>query len=91
MNLFRYFLNCVIYFIVKNMAFFTMYFANRSPVNVGVIITIWSIEPFFNSVADYFIYGQKMHYYHIIGVMSMVICSVVICMKDFMESESGDF
>ena len=83
MNVLRYLLNGVIYFIVMNLVYLTMYFANRAEINVGVIITIWSINPFFNSIADYYLNGEKMHYYHVIGLASMLLCSVAVCMKDF--------
>ena len=87
MNLLRYILNSVIYFIVMNLCYLTMFFANRADINVGVIITIWSINPFFNSIADYYINGEKMHYYHIIGLLSILLCSVAICMKDIIGED----
>lgn len=88
MNLFRYFLNCLVYFLVITLCQVTMFFANRSSINVGVIITIWSINPFFNSIADYFFYGEKMFYHHYIGLVCILLCSIAICMKDFLSTDT---
>ena len=87
MNLFRYLMNCLVYFSVITLCQVTMFFANRSSINVGVIITIWSINPFFNSIADYYFYNEKMVYYHFIGLVSILLCSIAICMKDFTSTE----
>ena len=89
MNVFRYFLNAIIYFIVMNLVYLTMYFANLAEINVGVIITIWSINPFFNSIADYYLNDEKMHYYHVIGLVSMLMCSIAVCMKDFIGASDA--
>ena len=62
-----------------------MYFANRADINVGVILTIWSLNPFYNSIADYYINGVKMHYYDFIGLGSILLCSIVISMKDMLN------
>lgn len=72
-----------------NLVFLTMYFANRSTINVGVIITIWSINPFMTAVADYYINNEKLYYHHMIGLVCMVLCSVAICLKDFVEPDTG--
>ena len=61
---------------------FGVYFANNANINVGVIITIWSLNPFYNSIADYYIYGEKMYYHHFIGLVSILLCSVAISFKD---------
>lgn len=80
-NLFGFLLNCLLYFYVINMCVFTMYFANKAGVNVGVITTITSINPFFTAVADYFVYKVHLKYYHIFGMISIVLGSIFICLK----------
>ena len=81
-NLIKYIIYCCIYFIVQNLCYFTMYFANRADINIGVIITIWSLEPIFNQIADYYINSEKIHYYHIIGLISILLCSAAVCFKE---------
>ena len=63
------------------MAFLTMYFANSAGVNVGVITTIWSLNPLFMAIADYIFNNQKLHYYHIIGLISITLCCIVISLS----------
>lgn len=60
------------------MAFLTMYFAGRADLNTGVIITIWSINPLFIAVCDYLLFNQELRYYHEIGLVSIVICIVLL-------------
>ena len=64
------------------MAFLTMYFAGLSNVNTGVIITIWSVNPLFMAICDYFIFDVKLKYYHLIGTVCIVICIVVLSLTD---------
>ena len=63
------------------MCIFTMYFANKAGVNVGVITTITSISPFFTAFADYLLYKVRMQYFHFLGMVIIVLGSIFICMK----------
>ena len=56
-NLLGFIVYCLNYFMIQNLAFLTMYFAAKAKINVGVITTIWSINPLFMAFADYMIYG----------------------------------
>ena len=38
----------------------TIYFATAADINVGVITTIWSVDPVFLAIVDYFMFGQKL-------------------------------
>jgi drug/metabolite transporter (DMT)-like permease len=67
------------------MAFYTMIFAGKAHINVGIIVTIWSVNPMFVAVADYFVNGQKLQYFHILGMSSMVVCSVLISLNSIVN------
>lgn len=84
-NCLGFFLNCLCNFFVMNMCILTMYFANKAGVNVGVITTITSINPFFTAVVDYFIYKIILRYHHILGMISIVLGSVFICLNGTFE------
>ena len=55
-----------------------MWFAARAGVNVGVITCIWSISPLFIAVLDFLIYGQTLSYYHLIGLIALVLSAASI-------------
>ena len=70
--------------VMLNLVYVTMFFANRAEINVGVIITIWSLEPILNQIAAYFLFDEKIHYYHVIGLVSILLCSICISLKDML-------
>jgi len=41
-------------------------------VNVGVITTIWSVQPLIAAVLDYFIYNEKLMMFHLVGMVMIV-------------------
>jgi len=41
-------------------------------VNVGIITTIWSIQPLAAATLDYFIYGEKLKKHHIFGMVFVI-------------------
>lgn len=55
-----------------------MIFAARAKINAGVIITIWSVNPLFMAVCDKLIFGQKLRYFHSLGMFAIVVCTIVI-------------
>ena len=57
-NVLGYICYCALYFLVQNMAFLSMYFSARAGLNPGVIITIWSVNPLYMAVMDYFLFKQ---------------------------------
>jgi multidrug transporter EmrE-like cation transporter len=77
-NLFGFVMNCVVYVIVNNVCFVTMYFTNEAGINVGVITTIWCVFPLYTALADYWMFKTKLEYYHWIGLTSIIICSLFI-------------
>lgn len=82
-NVLGYFAFCLVYFLIQNMAFVTMWFANLAHVNVGVITVIWSVLPLFLAIADYCIFDQKLKYYHFIGMFLIIVCTVLISLQRF--------
>jgi len=55
-----------------------MFFATKAGINVGVITVIWSVNPLLMALADRIIYKTKLKYYHYIGLISILICTVII-------------
>lgn len=51
-----------------------MYYSHMANVNVGIITTLWSIQPLAAALLDYFINNEKLTVYHLIGII-MVIAS----------------
>lgn len=35
------------------------------------------------AVADYFVNGQKLQYFHVLGMFSMILCSILISLNSF--------
>lgn len=68
---------------IQNMVYMTIFLAGAAGINVGVITVIWSIDPVYTSIADYFLFGQKLHYNHFVGIASILCCSVVISLSDY--------
>lgn len=79
---------CSLLLICEILSYSTIFFADRAVVNVGVITTIWSIDPMCMALSDYVLFGQKLKYYHIIGVLAIVACSAVISMSDYVFEDS---
>lgn len=55
-HLLLFIIMCFIFFGIMSSIFMTMYFSHLSGVNVGVITTIWSVQPLIAAVVDYLIY-----------------------------------
>lgn len=66
-----------------------MYFAAEANVNVGVITTIWSVNPLFMAIVDYIVFKQQLKYYHVLGTISIVLCTIVISLSGVVEGK-GD-
>ena len=47
-------------------------------VNVGVITTIWSVQPLIAAVLDYFIYSEKLMRFHLVGMVMIVAGAIAI-------------
>lgn len=73
-------LYCFLFFLIQNLAVVTLYFAERAQINSGTISTIWNACPLFTAIMDLIMFNQKMKYYHIIGMVALVLCSVLLSM-----------
>jgi drug/metabolite transporter (DMT)-like permease len=75
-------LYCFLFFLIQNLAIVTLYFAERAEINSGTITTIWNAGPLFTSIMDLIMFNQAMKYYHIIGMVALVLCSVLLSLQD---------
>ena len=57
-----------------------MYFATEAGMNVGVVTVIWSVNPLLMAFADRVIYKTYLKYYHYIGLLSIMVCTVIIAL-----------
>ena len=55
-NLVLWLLQCCLFFLIMSSIFMTMYFSHMSGINVGVITTIWNVQPLIAAIVDYIIY-----------------------------------
>jgi uncharacterized membrane protein len=63
------------------MAYLTMHFSALADVNVGLITTIWSINPVFMALMDRICFGTKLECYHLVGTLFIVVCTVVLSVQ----------
>jgi len=67
------------------MVMFTIYFSVKAEVNPGLITSIWSVTPFFMSMADFIIFGVKLGANHIAGITLIMLCVLLLGLKDVIE------
>ena len=77
-HLILFMLSCCLFFLITISKLMTIYFSNMSGVNVGVITTMWSIEPLFGALLDRIINGQKLSINHAIGIILIVSGAISI-------------
>ena len=63
------------------MAFLTMWFSALAQINVGLITVIWSLNPLYMAACDYFLFNEKLKYFHIIGTVLIVACTILLSLK----------
>lgn len=73
-----YALTCAFYFFIATSKLMTIYFSHMSGLNVGVITTLWSVEPLLNAVIDWFINGVRLGINHVIGILLIVAGAISI-------------
>lgn len=78
MNLLRFTIQCCFFFGIQASIFLTMYYCHLANVNVGIITTIWSIQPMIAGLFDYLIYGEKLNRYHLIGMVFIIVSALCI-------------
>ena len=76
--MFALILFCSLSFIVQNMTYFAIWFANLANMNVGVITVIWSTTPLMVAISEYIFYKQGLKVHYIIGMVLMVVCAGIL-------------
>jgi drug/metabolite transporter (DMT)-like permease len=87
-NLFGFFTYCFVYVLVNNMCFVTMYLTNQAGINVGLITTIWAIFPLYSAIADRLLFGTRLYYFHWLGLLSIIACSLFIGAQGIIDVEN---
>ena len=67
------------------MAFLTMYFSALANMNVGLITTLWSVNPLFMALMDRIMFSEKMMAYHVFGMIFIVICTVMLSLSGVVD------
>jgi drug/metabolite transporter (DMT)-like permease len=84
-------MSIAIYYVVS----VTLDLALRANLNIGIVTTIWAINPFTSALMDWIIYGDVLKLHHWFGMILLVICAVLISLsslvteEDSIESEDG--
>jgi len=68
-------------------AFITMWFASLAQVNIGIITVIWSINPLYMALTDYLIFNKTMYYYHHLGTLLIVSCTVLLALSPMITGQ----
>jgi len=89
MNVLRFGIQCVIFLFVNCNIFLTMYYAHLADVNVGVITTIWAVQPLFGAILDKLIYDEDLKFSYIFGILLIAASSVCIGLKPAEASADG--
>lgn len=87
MNVIRFILQCCMFFAVQAFKFLTMYYSHMAHVNVGIITTLWSVQPLAAAFLDYLIYGERLTIYHLVGIVLVVASAFCI---SFSRVEQAD-
>ena len=78
---------CLLLIACEVFVYLTLFFSKRAKINPGIITTIWSVDPLFMAFSDKVFFKQKMEYYHYVGMMAIIVCSVILSMSDYVYSE----
>ena len=77
-HLLSFILYSVTFLIFQGLACLTIYTGRLADVNVGVVSILWRMNVLMMAFADYFINGQKLKIYHIIGMISILASCICI-------------
>jgi len=58
----------------------TMKYSLMAGVNIGLVITIWAINPFTSALMDYFVYSSKLQCFHWLGMGGLLLCAVLVAL-----------
>ena len=65
-----------------------MYYSHMADVNVGIITTLWSVQPLAAAFLDYLIYGERLTIYHLIGIIMVIVSALLISFSKFADANS---
>ena len=88
MNILRFLIQCCLFFGIMSFIFLTMYYSHMADVNVGIITTIWSIQPLAAAILDYFIYGEKLMMHHLSGMLFIIASALTISLSNKQSTEA---
>jgi drug/metabolite transporter (DMT)-like permease len=71
------------------MVLFTLYFSLKADVNPGLTTSIWSVTPFFMSLADFIIFGNRLKRNHYIGITLIMLCVILLGLRDVLEPKDS--
>jgi len=67
-----------LYIGIASFIILTIHFSHLANVNVGIVTTIWGVQPLIAGILDYFINGEKLTKYHISGIAFIVAGGVLV-------------
>ena len=67
----------------------TMYFSHIAGVNVGVITTIWSVQPLIAAFIDYLVNKEMIGFHHFVGMVLVVLGAISIGYSGTTKMSSG--
>ena len=73
--------------ILEGMVVITFNFAGKSGLNSGIISTVFCISIIYSNILFYFLYGQKIRHFDIVGFIMIIVGIVLI---GFGGAEGGD-
>ena len=63
-----------------------MYYSHMSGVNVGIITTIWGIQPIVAATFDLIINKEPIFFYHVVGMVLCIGSGLCISFADKVEN-----
>jgi len=77
-HLLMFIIMCFFWFGNLSSIFMTMYFSHIAGVNVGVITTIWSVQPLIAAFIDYLVNREVIGFHHFVGMILIVLGAISI-------------
>jgi multidrug transporter EmrE-like cation transporter len=56
----------------------TVHLAMKAGLNIGIVTTIWAINPFTSALMDYLIYRTALYTHHWLGMFCLIACAIMI-------------
>ena len=79
------------FFAVQAFKFLTMYYSHMANVNVGIITTLWSVQPLAAGAFDYILYGERLTIFHLVGIVMVVASAFCISYSKVEATEPDPF